>query len=145
MGREQAFPDRNCAERSRDCSQCVTQAVSASVWVHTTSEGADWADCVRLPGNASSFLFLKAHNFQSDVPPDDFKRHFNQQLKPVSFYKHTLDQPNFTHSLTCSHVTGELARECHAASVRATGNVATPQGYNKDPGGQSPDTRACDH
>lgn len=48
--------------------------------------GAGWADCIRLPGNISSFLFLKAHNSQSDISPDDFKRHFNHQLQPTPSY-----------------------------------------------------------
>lgn len=52
------------------------------------SEGVASADCVRLPGNISSFLFLKAHNLQSDISPHDFKRHFNQQLEPTSSYTH---------------------------------------------------------
>lgn len=63
----------------------VTQVALASTWGPTASKGADGADCVRLPGNISSLLFLKAHNFQSDISPDDFKQHFNQQLKPTSY------------------------------------------------------------
>lgn len=53
---------------------------------------------------------------------------------------HTLEQLNFTRPPTCLHATGEVAKELHADSVRATGNVAIPQGHNEDPGLELPDT-----
>lgn len=101
------------------------------------SEGAGWADCVRLPGNISSFLFLKAHNFQSDISP----LMTSKGISISSYNKHTLDQPNFTHSPTSLYTIGEAGREYHAACVRATGNDAiNTTGPSKDPGGQHSQT-----
>lgn len=102
------------------------------------SEGVASTDCVRLPGNISSFLFVKAHNLQSDISSHDFKRHFNQQLETTS-YTH-LNNSTLLAPPTCLHATGEVAKELHADSVRATGNVAIPQGHNEDPGLELPDT-----
>lgn len=50
---------------------------------------------------------------------------------------HTLDHANFTHSPTCPHATGEVARKWHAVSLRATGNDPIPWGHGEDPGDQS--------